>query len=118
MAIKLNQAGYDYAIALIRNGLEVEHTNSDWDEVEPTENDIVRYLNSHTLSEYGNWFLAIDTDADQKDASKYLYPFGDLKIVYKSALIAAEKEATRNDYAEIKMAAKQLLELIRTMSSQ
>ena len=112
MAIILNQAAYTHANTIIQNGLEVEHDTNNWDAVKPTEDEVIRYLNNHTLAEYGNWFLAINTDADQKDKLKYLYPFGDLKVLHKSALITIEKEAESQHHHDIKKAAKRLLDLI------
>lgn len=112
MAIQLNQAAYNHAAALIKNGLEVEHDTNNWAEAKPTENDIIRYLDTHDLADYGNWFLGINTDADPKDKSKYLYPTGDLDIIHKGALAMSEKEAAQRNNAEIQNAAKKLLELI------
>jgi len=113
MAVKLNQEAYNHAMALIKNGLEIEHDTNNWDEVEPTENETVEYLNTHTLSEYGRWFLGIDTEADQKDKSKYLYPTGDLKVIHKSALMLSEREAKQQNHGEIAATAKKLLEMIK-----
>lgn len=112
MSIKLNSAGYEYAVSIIKNGLEVEHDSTNWDEVKPTLDDQVRHLNTHTLDEYGLWFLGIDTDADQASQSKYVYPHGDFKVLHKSALIIAEKQATNDHQHEIKSAAQKLLNMI------
>jgi hypothetical protein len=112
MAIKLNQAGYDHAVAIIKNGLEVEQDTNNWDEIKATEDEIIRYLDSHTLSEYGEWFLGIDTEADPNDKSKYIYPFGDFNVLHKGALTLIEKEAARANHADIKKAVQQLLELV------
>jgi|HubBroStandDraft_4_1064222.scaffolds.fasta_scaffold120692_1 hypothetical protein len=114
MAIILNKAAYIHANTIIKNGLEVEHDSNNWNAVKPTEDEVIRYLDSHTLSEYGNWFLAINTDADQKDPLKYMYPFGDLKVLHRSALIAIEREAGSKHHHEIKKAAQDLLNLMQS----
>ena len=113
MAIKLNKAAYDHAIAIIKNGLEVEHDTNNWNEVKATRDEENRYLITHTLDEYGLWFLGIDTDADPNDRSKFVYPFGDFSVLHKSALLAAEKQATQDGDQEIKQAVSQLLAMIK-----
>lgn len=113
MAIILNKAGYDRAVAILKKGLEIEHDMRNWHEVKPTPDEIARFLDTHTLDEYGSWFLGINTDADQKDKSKFDYPFGDLQVLHKSALIAAEKIATIKHHEDIKKAVHDLLEMLK-----
>jgi len=113
MAIKLNKAAYDHAISIIKNGLEVEHDTNNWAEVQATSDEKIRYLNNHGLEQYGTWFLGIDTDADPKSKDKYTYPFGDFSVLHKSALLAAVKSAEKNNDAEIKKTAEQLLAMIK-----
>lgn len=67
----------------------------------------------HTLDEYGTWFLGINTDADQKDKSKFDYPFGDLQVLHKSALVAGEKIAKIKHHEDIKKAVHELLEMLK-----
>lgn len=111
MAIKLHKEGFDHAKAVIENGLEVEHS-SNWDAVKPTKDEEVRHLNTHTLDEYGIWFLGIDTEVPENDKSKFVYPHGDLKVVHKSALIIAEEQAREKGHKDIQKAAQELIELI------
>ena len=113
MAKKLNKAGYDLAKQMIGHGFELEHDENNWKEVQPTLTEAVEYLNAHDLDQYGTWFLGIDTEADQKDKSKFVYPFGDFKVVHKSALLDSEKKARANKDNEIAEAAKRLLQLIK-----
>lgn len=114
MAIELNQKAYKHAVSLIQNGLEVEHDAKNWNAVKPTEDEIIRYLNTHDLDAYGRWFLGIDTAADPKDKSKYLYPTGDLKIIHKSALTLSAADATKQRHEEIASAARALLDMIES----
>ncbi len=113
MAIKLNKAAYDLAASMIKKGLEIEHDTNNWDEVQATPSEQVRYLNTHGLEQYGTWFLGTNTDADPKDKSKFVYPFGDFSVVHKSALLVAIKQAGQDGDQEIKKAAEQLLAMIK-----
>lgn len=108
MAIKLNDRGYAQAESMIRKGLEVSQVSNDWKEVKPDVDDELRYLESHSLDEYGNWYLGIDTSAPSNERSRYIYPFGDFNILHESGLITAEEEAKKNGHNEIAEAASKL----------
>lgn len=112
MAIQLNKQAFDNAAKIIKNKLEVEH-QTDWQEARPTPNDEVRYLDTHSLEEYGLWFLGINTQADPKSKSKFVYPYGDFNVLHKSALLASKKEAEKNKDHEIVKAIDQLLAMIK-----
>ncbi len=112
MSIKVNKAGYDHAVEMIKDGLEVEHDVSNWNEVKATPDEHVRFLNTHSLEEYGLWFLGINTEADTTSKDKFVYPYGDFSVLHKSALIAAEQESANKHHHEIKEAAKKLISLI------
>ncbi|MBY0109589.1 MAG: hypothetical protein K2X90_00560 [Candidatus Babeliaceae bacterium] len=112
MTIKINKEGYEHALEIIKNGLEVEHETSNWKEIKPDVNEMAQFLNTHSLKEYGLWFLGIDTDADQNSKDKYVYPYGDFSVLHKSGLIAAEQEAGNKHNHEIKSAAQKLLAMI------
>lgn len=111
MSVKLNKAALDHAESMIKNGLEVEHDSGNWNEVKPTPDEHVRFLNTHSLDEYGLWFLGINSDADQNSKDKYLYPYGDFSVLHKSALVAIEQQAAKDH--EIKVAVQKLLSLIK-----
>src|SRR5262245_50028248 len=112
MAVKLNKAGFDRAMSIIRNGLEVEHDSNNWEAVKPSKDQMVKFLNTHSLEEYGQWFLGIKSEVDAKDSSKYVYPWGDFSVLHKSALMATDKQAAQNNDSEIKSAVQKLLEMI------
>ena len=112
MAVKLHKAGFDHAMAIIQDGLEVEHDSNNWEAVKPTRDEMDHYFNTHTLDEYGLWFLGIDTDADPKSSDKFKYPYGDFSVLHKSGLVAIEKDATMTNNHEIKTAAQKLLQLL------
>ena len=113
MSKKLNKIAYELAKQMIEHGFELEHDENNWKEAQPTPSESVEYLDTHSLDEYGSWFLGIDPEADPKDKAKFVYPFGDFKVVHKSALLEAEKRARMNKDHEIEQAAKRLLQLIK-----
>lgn len=112
MSKKLNKRAYDLAKQMIEHGFELEHDENNWKEAQPSVQETTEYLDAHDLDEYGAWFLGIDSEADQNSQSKFVYPFGDFKVVHKSALLDSEKKARENKDNEIAEAAKRLLQLI------
>lgn len=114
MPFTLHKVAFDHAKELIKGGLEVQHDTYNWDEVKPTLDENVKFLNAHDPKEYGVWFLGIDKSiANEEDvAHKYHYPYGDLKIVHKSALLASLAEAEKRGHHDIVAAINELLALI------
>lgn len=115
MAIKLNQQGFDYARHLIKVG-EFNHDHcageEAWTENKPTVSDEARFLETHNMPEYGQWFLALDTENPENDKKHYVYAYGDFNLVHESGLKAVKEEAKRNNHKEIEHAAQQLLDMI------
>lgn len=110
MAIKLNHGAVDYAKSRIRAG-EVEHF-ADWNEVRPTPTEVDEFIEAHYMSEYGKWFLGKD-DAFPEDVKEhYVYPYGDLKEVQRSALVATLAQAEENQNLDVAGAAAELLKLV------
>ena len=112
MAIKLNEAGFEHAKELIKGGLEVEKKDCDWNAHKPTKDEVAKFLENHYLEEYGLWFLGVNTDIPENMRERYVFPYGDLKIVHKTAVLLAEEEAARKGVKEVQEAAKRLLEMI------
>ncbi|HVW99823.1 MAG TPA: hypothetical protein VHA52_05250 [Candidatus Babeliaceae bacterium] len=114
MAIKLNEEALSYAEKLIDGKLEVEHGKKwNWQEHRPTPDESAKFLNTHYLrTEYGLWFLGIDTEKPDTSKEHYVYPYGDLKIVHREALVAARDKANKDGHHEIARAAEKLLKLI------
>lgn len=113
MAKKLNKRGYELAQQMIKHGFEIEHDENNWSEVKPSVQETTEYLDTHDLEEYGAWFLGIDTEAKENSQAKFVYPFGDFKVVHKSALLETETKARTNNDNEIAEAAKRLLQMIK-----
>ncbi len=108
MPIKFHNAGFEHAEEMIRRG-EFEHISNNWSEVKPTVDDELNYIDSHTLDEYGLWYLGIDTNVTSGNRAKFVYPFGDFNLVQESALIETEDLAKKNHDNEIATAARKLL---------
>lgn len=111
MALKLNKDGFLYAQERIKVG-EVDTLKGSWANHKATENEEDVFLNNHYLKEYGQWFLAIDTNVDANDKHHYKLPYGDLGLVHKDGLEEVEKKAKKEGLSDIADAARQLLELI------
>lgn len=112
MAIKLNQAAFDHAKSLIEGGLEVNREAGNWGEAAPTRDETDKFVENHYMSEYGLWFLGIDTDVKEESLQKYEYPTGDLKIIYKSALVDSLEKARKNNHKDVVEAVEKLIKLI------
>lgn len=111
MSIKLNHAAVEHAKYLIQAG-EVESFDSDWNEEKPTDTEVDHFIDTHTMEEYGAWFLGKNDEYDDETQEHYAYPYGDLKEVQRSALVHSLAAAERNGHSEIAHAAKELLELV------
>lgn len=112
MAIILNQAGLLQARQFIEKKLEVDHSSNNWKEHKATQDDEAKFLNTHSLEEYGAWFLGIDTDKDKNSKEHYVYPYGDFNILFKSALIDIEHHANQQHHKEVVHAVRELLALL------
>jgi len=114
MAVKLNKEAVEHAKKLIKGKLEVAKHHSDWSEDKPTQDEVVKYLNTHDMQDYALWFLGINTDFPEESKELYDYPTGDLKIIHISALKDSLKHARHHGHTEIENAAKELIDLIET----
>ena len=111
MPVKLINVAYEHAVKLIKAG-EVESFDDDWSEVAPTPDEVLHFLNSHSMHEYGLWFLGRNSQFPDSAKEHYIYPHGDLKEVQKPALEDTLEKAKTNGDADIVHAANQLLAMI------
>lgn len=116
MAIKLHKDGYENAVRLIKAG-EVSTFDANWNEEKPTPDEVVRFINAHFMSEYGLWFLGTDDKFPDNAKEHYVFPYGDLKMVQRCALVDSIKKSEKN-HPEITNAAKQLLDMIDKKSKK
>ena len=110
MPLKLNERAFAHAQQLIQNH-RVDR-EGDWATRKPTTESENQFLADHSYEEYGNWFLAENTDADPNTKERYEFPYGNFKTLCRSGLIAAEQRAGQYKHTEIESAAKRLLEMI------
>lgn len=107
---RVNEAGVKRAKALVRDG-KVD-MGSDWSEAQPSADEENSYLDDHSWAEYGEWFLAIDTDASEETKDRYNFPYGDFKQVHRDGVIAAKQRAAQYDHTAVEKAADEVLEMI------
>ena len=114
-AVHLNKKALEQAERLIKAG-EIETFDTNWEAEKPTVNELNDYLDSHYMDEYGMWFLGIDPSKPKDIKEHYVYPYGDLKTVQRSALVDSIARAEKAGHKDIAQVAKRLLELVDKQS--
>lgn len=117
MAIILNSQAITHARSLINAG-SVDQSQTSWSEEKPSPQDEDNFLMQHTWSEYGLWFLAINTDKAAHDKARYEFPYGNFKTVSKKGLIAVEQRAAQFKHDAVAAVARELLALIDTNAAR
>lgn len=105
---RVNKAGVDRARTLIGKGAYDDTT--EWSAAAPSAADENREIEKHGYDGYGEWHLAVDTEASEETKDRYGFPFGDFSKVNRAALIHAKQRATQNDHDEVAAAADRLLQ--------
>ena len=105
---RVNEAGVAAARRLIDAGTYDDST--EWSDAAPSADEENRHIEEHGYDGYGEWHLAIDTDASEQTKGRYAFPFGDFAKVNRAALIHGKQRAAQNDHAEIERAADELLQ--------
>ncbi len=67
---------------------------------------------------YGEWHLAIDTNASEDTKDRYGFPFGDFRRVNRDGLIHAKQRAAQNGHEVVEKAAGDLLDHLDEVRSQ
>jgi len=111
MSIGLHKVALEQAERLIKAG-EVATFDTNWEAEKPTKDEVLHFIDNHYMNEYGLWFLGADTNVPKDLKEHYVYPYGDLKVVQRCALVEAIKRAEKSGHADILAAAKRLLEMI------
>ena len=112
---RVNQAGVDKARSMIDAGQYDLHTS--WSEAAPSAAEGNRFIERHGYDGYGEWHLAVDTEASDETKERYGFPFGDFRRVNRAAVIHAKQRAAQNDHDDIAKAADELLQRIDDKSS-
>lgn len=105
---RINQAGVTKARQLI----DAHHTDlhTGWGEAAPSAEEGNRQIERHGYEGYGEWHLAIDTEASEDTKDRYGFPYGDFSRVNRSALIHAKQRARQNGHDEVADVADELLD--------
>lgn len=111
MAIKFHRLGFEHAARLIEAG-EFTTFDSNWNEEKPTRDEVINFINSHTMNEYGLWFLGTNSQFPADSKEHYVYPHGDLKMIQQCGLADTLAKAQEKDDHEIVRAAQELLDMI------
>lgn len=110
----VNQAGVDKAEHMIdAHQYELDST---WSEASPSADDGNAQLERHGWDGYGEWHLAVDTEASEETKDRYGFPYGDFHRVHRSALLAAKQRAAPNGHTEVERAADDLLQRLDDVS--
>lgn len=113
MPIKIHPRGFEFAQSLIKEG-KVDHQYGQGKEsqhgVTPADTD--KYLENHSIHDYGLWFLGINTHAQEGSINQYLYPYGDFEKIHRALVEKIIKQAHKDHHADIVHAAQELLDHI------
>ena len=112
MSIELNNPALKKARALVRDGNVVRDQRDAWSEANPSADEENAFIEKEGWTAYSHWHLGIDKDANPETKEAYSFPYGDLRRVHRSGVIAAESRARQNDYDDIGGATKKLLDVI------
>lgn len=80
-----------------------------WSEAAPSAADENAFIERHGYEGYGEWHLAVDTDASAGTKDRYGFPFGDLRRVNRAAVIHAKQRAAQNGHQAVAEAADKVL---------
>ncbi|HSJ44786.1 MAG TPA: hypothetical protein VK923_08915 [Euzebyales bacterium] len=105
---RVNDAGVTKARELIDAGQYV--LDSEWSDAAPDADAGNAQLERHGYDGFGQWYLAIDTDAGQQTKERYGFIYGDFDRLHRSGLIAAKQRAAQNDHDDVEAAADDLLD--------
>ena len=107
---KVNDDGVAHARKLIDGG-KVD-TSTEWSDAAPSTDEENRQIDKQGYEGYGQWHLAIDTEASQETKGRYRFPSGDFSKVNRAALNHAKQRAAQNDHDDVEKAADDLLQRV------
>jgi hypothetical protein len=112
MAVKLSSSGYEHAQQLIKAGHRVLDDRGDWTDNQPSAAQENEFISEHGFGEYARWHLGVDDDKSADTKGRYEFPYGDLKDVRRSAVLAAQSRAGEYGHRDIELAAAHLLGML------
>ncbi|MCO8128082.1 hypothetical protein NHL50_12785 [Acidimicrobiia bacterium EGI L10123] len=82
---------------------------TEWGDAAPSSEQSNEKIDRDGYDGYGEWHLALDTEASEETKDRYAFPFGDFHRVVRSGLIAAKQRAAQNEHDAVEKAADELL---------
>tara|TARA_R100000306_G_scaffold53153_1_gene49901 strand:+ start:118 stop:471 length:354 start_codon:yes stop_codon:yes gene_type:complete len=83
--------------------------DTEWGDAAPSTEQSNDKIDRDGYDGYGEWHLAVDTEASEGTKDRYAFPFGDFHRVVRSGLIAAKQRAAQNEHDAVEKAADDLL---------
>ncbi len=83
---------------------------AEWSDAAPSTDESNDKIERDGWDGYGEWHLAIDTEASEGTKDRYGFPYGDFRRVSRSGLIHAKQRASQNDHDAIERVAGELLD--------
>lgn len=110
----------DRGVAKARQMIESNQydTETEWSDGQASTEESNDKIDRDGYEGYGEWHLALDTEASEKTKDRYGFPYGDFKRVYRSALIHAKQRASQNDHHDVEKAADDLLDHLDEVAAQ
>jgi hypothetical protein len=108
MTVMLKRSAFAFAKHLIRERRCMLDQRQDWTDHKPARTAENRFIEEHGWAAFGKWHLGEDDEIAEHNKSRYKFPFGDLKVVHRCAVLAAESRAGQYQYTEIELAAAHL----------
>ena len=84
--------------------------DTEWGEGAPSAEEGNAQIERHGYEGFGQWHLAIDTEATEDTKDRYGFPYGDFQRVYRSALIHAKQRAVQNGHDDVARVADEVLD--------
>ncbi len=108
--VQVHDVAIEYAKELIEQGKV--NCKDPWSTQEPTPSSEYYFLKDHSTEEFGQWFLAIDLDEDEKSKERFKFPIGDFHDIYREGVITVKSYASKHKHKPLEAAADELLVLI------
>jgi hypothetical protein len=87
---------------------------SEWNQLQPRAAEENGFLESHGWDEYSEWHLGLTDGAAEGTKARYAFVYGDFRRVHRMGLIACHYRAAEWRHKEMELAARELLQLLRS----
>ncbi len=117
MGVKLNNASYEQAQMLIRDGRFVVDERDAWSEHQPSAEQENDFIAQHGFEEYQKWFLGIDDDEPEDTKARYKFPYGDFDKVHRCGTMSAASRAGQYKHPDVEKAAAHIDAVLKALGS-